>query len=259
MIHFRWSTIASRLPERTDNEIKNVRNTHLKKRLLRMGIDPVTHAVTNQSDSPTRGENLISVDYSDYSKEASPSIKEENFAVSQAKASVDYSEYSTAASPLTEEDNLALCQTEKEASSGTMAGDNLISLDYSECNEAGPSMKNDMLIHNSALTQPKVFVDHTITNLSYSDDLSSEIFSSTDNETANSDSTLDCIQFDCNDSFDVELWYQQYPITTEDHSKCQDLVLDERFIMGDQSLLSQSSEDLYLMSANAENDMLNSI
>ncbi|KAJ8752511.1 hypothetical protein K2173_004799 [Erythroxylum novogranatense] len=29
----RWSTIASRLPGRTDNEIKNVWNTHLKKRL----------------------------------------------------------------------------------------------------------------------------------------------------------------------------------------------------------------------------------
>eukprot|EP01018_Ginkgo_biloba_P030533 Gb_39852 [translate_table: standard] len=33
----RWSTIASRLPGRTDNEIKNVWNTHLKKRLLHMG------------------------------------------------------------------------------------------------------------------------------------------------------------------------------------------------------------------------------
>jgi len=32
-IGFRWSKIASRLPGRTDNEIKNVWNTHLKKRL----------------------------------------------------------------------------------------------------------------------------------------------------------------------------------------------------------------------------------
>lgn len=30
---FRWSTIAARLPGRTDNEIKNVWHTHLKKRL----------------------------------------------------------------------------------------------------------------------------------------------------------------------------------------------------------------------------------
>ncbi|KAK1423643.1 hypothetical protein QVD17_18949 [Tagetes erecta] len=39
----KWSTIASRLPGRTDNEIKNYWNTHLKKKLIQMGIDPVTH------------------------------------------------------------------------------------------------------------------------------------------------------------------------------------------------------------------------
>ncbi|CAN1161086.1 Transcription factor MYB102 [Linum perenne] len=39
----RWSAIAARLPGRTDNEIKNYWNTHIRKRLLRNGIDPVTH------------------------------------------------------------------------------------------------------------------------------------------------------------------------------------------------------------------------
>ncbi|RVW58175.1 Transcription factor MYB16 [Vitis vinifera] len=36
----RWSAIATHLPNRTDNEIKNYWNTHLKKRLAKMGIDP---------------------------------------------------------------------------------------------------------------------------------------------------------------------------------------------------------------------------
>ncbi|XP_031123115.1 transcription factor MYB106-like [Ipomoea triloba] len=39
----RWSAIAAHLPKRTDNEIKNYWNTHLKKKLCKMGIDPMTH------------------------------------------------------------------------------------------------------------------------------------------------------------------------------------------------------------------------
>ncbi|CAA0387803.1 Transcription factor MYB41 [Arabidopsis thaliana] len=39
----RWAAIAAQLPGRTDNEIKNLWNTHLKKRLLSMGLDPRTH------------------------------------------------------------------------------------------------------------------------------------------------------------------------------------------------------------------------
>ncbi|KAJ0737134.1 putative transcription factor MYB-HB-like family [Helianthus annuus] len=39
----KWSAIAARLPGRTDNEIKNYWNTHIRKRLLKNGIDPVTH------------------------------------------------------------------------------------------------------------------------------------------------------------------------------------------------------------------------
>ncbi|CAN4085539.1 unnamed protein product [Withania somnifera] len=38
-----WSAIAKYLSGRTDNEIKNHWNTHLRKKLLQMGIDPVTH------------------------------------------------------------------------------------------------------------------------------------------------------------------------------------------------------------------------
>ncbi|XP_073314255.1 transcription repressor MYB6-like [Primulina huaijiensis] len=39
----KWSTIATHLPGRTDNEIKNHWNTRIRKKLVQSGIDPVTH------------------------------------------------------------------------------------------------------------------------------------------------------------------------------------------------------------------------
>ncbi|XP_073137943.1 transcription factor MYB16-like [Henckelia pumila] len=49
----RWSAIAAHLPKRTDNEIKNYWNTRLKKRLSRMGIDPMTHKPKNNPAGST--------------------------------------------------------------------------------------------------------------------------------------------------------------------------------------------------------------
>ncbi|GMH09205.1 hypothetical protein Nepgr_011045 [Nepenthes gracilis] len=39
----KWSRIATHLPGRTDNEIKNYWNTQVRKKLMQMGIDPITH------------------------------------------------------------------------------------------------------------------------------------------------------------------------------------------------------------------------
>lgn len=44
----KWSLIAGRLPGRTDNEIKNYWNTHIKRKLISRGIDPHTHRPLNE-------------------------------------------------------------------------------------------------------------------------------------------------------------------------------------------------------------------
>ncbi|KAE9598808.1 hypothetical protein Lal_00022580 [Lupinus albus] len=50
----RWSKIASHLPGRTDNEIKNQWNTHIKKNLKKMGIDPITHKPLSNANEQTQ-------------------------------------------------------------------------------------------------------------------------------------------------------------------------------------------------------------
>jgi myb proto-oncogene protein len=53
LFDLRWSKIASNFPGRTDNEIKNVWNTHLKKRLVKRSISSSSSDVTNHSVSST--------------------------------------------------------------------------------------------------------------------------------------------------------------------------------------------------------------
>ncbi|KAL2893560.1 Transcription factor MYB3 [Bienertia sinuspersici] len=53
----KWSLIAGRLPGRTDNEIKNYWNTHIKRKLISRGLDPQTHRPLNSN-----GNTVVSGD-----------------------------------------------------------------------------------------------------------------------------------------------------------------------------------------------------
>lgn len=74
----KWSLIAGRLPGRTDNEIKNYWNTHIKRKLISRGIDPHSHRQLNSNaaaaaTAPASGPANI-----DFRNSTPPPAKENN-------------------------------------------------------------------------------------------------------------------------------------------------------------------------------------
>lgn len=56
---FRWSLIAGRLPGRTDNEVKNYWNSHLRRKLISMGIDPNNHRLSHNFSRPHHSAHTV--------------------------------------------------------------------------------------------------------------------------------------------------------------------------------------------------------
>ncbi|KAK6946423.1 SANT/Myb domain [Dillenia turbinata] len=71
----KWSLIAGRLPGRTDNEIKNYWNTHIRRKLINRGIDPATHRPINE---PSTSEAAATISFASSIAAASKEEKNNN-------------------------------------------------------------------------------------------------------------------------------------------------------------------------------------
>ncbi|KAL0653787.1 hypothetical protein Bca4012_096478 [Brassica carinata] len=76
-----WRTLPEKaargLPGRTDNEIKNYWNTHIKKRLIKKGVDPLTHKSisANLQDIPKKQDINQTIIMSDDGPDHSAKVK----------------------------------------------------------------------------------------------------------------------------------------------------------------------------------------
>ncbi|XVE56904.1 hypothetical protein DITRI_Ditri04bG0048000 [Diplodiscus trichospermus] len=129
----RWAAIAKHLPNRTDNEVKNYWNAHLKKRLANMGIDPVTHkpvgATPGASSSANSYTTVVNIDpiiihkENATAEESEPRLQQPKSSRSTSASALLLNKLATRVTTLQRIDPLRACQRLQPMSFNRTIGD----------------------------------------------------------------------------------------------------------------------------------------
>ncbi|KAH7525058.1 hypothetical protein FEM48_Zijuj06G0184700 [Ziziphus jujuba var. spinosa] len=101
----KWSLIAGRLPGRTDNEIKNYWNTHIKRKLISRGLDPQTHRPINETTgaSITTAVKSSRLDFRDRSSPPALPVSEINLIMKPKTESIEDANFTSSGTTTEEE------------------------------------------------------------------------------------------------------------------------------------------------------------